>query len=179
MPEVCTSLIHKLVTCVRCISRTLTDCVPDPLIIWFSYVWWLIQINLWFAFAFAIPALFLLITSIFLIRFGSLFGLDVNSLVLSIWSFTFLVLMLIGCGALGELILHFTHWITIGLLSLVGRLGLSPIAPRPDQMPPPRVPSGSLPGCELSHSWRLPLKSTDKTSDNTRMPIAPTSSKHR
>ena len=179
MPEVCTSLIHNLVAWVRCKLRNLTACAQQGIWDWFSYVWWLFKIKVWFAFAFAIPGSFLLITSILLIRFGSLFSLDVNSLVLSIWSFTFLVLMLIGCGALGELVLHFTHWITIGLLSLVERLGLSPIAARPDQMRPPRPPPDSLSRCELPHSWRLPLKSTDKTSGNTSMLIAPTSSKHR
>ena len=178
MPEVCTSLIHNLVAWVRCKLRNLTACAQQGIWDWFSYVWWLFKIKVWFAFAFAIPGSFLLIASVCLLQFGDLFNLRVNSLVLSIWSFTFLVLMLIGCGALGELALQFTHWLTMRSLSIVQEFGFSPTASRPHRTHVQQDPLGLSRQPALEQSWRLPLISNDKTSGNTSISIAPRSSKH-
>lgn len=144
----------------------------------FVSVIWLLRVSTWFALAFAIPGSFLIIASACLLRLGDLFNVRVHSLVLSIWSFTFLVLTLIGCGALGDLALQFTHYVTMRSLMLVQRFCFPSTAPKQHGKPAlqGQLP---LPGHFVPlQSWRLPLVSNEQTAGNTSISIAPRSGKH-
>ena len=117
------------------------------------------RLTVWLGCAIGIPGLLLCLASVSLLQFGAAFDIGVEALVLSIWSFTFLVLVSIGFGVIGELALRVTHWSTFQALLFVHHR-VFPIAPKPTQK---HVPTSRLQFAGAGPSWRLPLVTSDRT----------------
>ena len=114
----------------------------------------------WVLCACAIPAAFLFIISLFLIAAGTRLDFAVESVVLSMWSLTLLMVSLLLSGSVGDLLLQFSHWATLGVLLRVQSL-VSPIASTPPGTLPLTTQVGQPP--RAVNAWRLPKGAIDKT----------------
>lgn len=117
------------------------------------------RLTVWLGCAIGIPGLLLSLASVGLLQFGAAFDIGVGALVLSIWSFTFLVLASIGFGVIGELALRFTHWATFQALLFVHHR-VFPTGPTP---PGKLAQTNQLYSAGAGPSWRLPLVTSDRT----------------
>jgi len=114
----------------------------------------------WVICACAIPAAFLFIISLFLLAAGTRIDFAVESVVLSMWSLTLLMVSLLLSGSIGDLLLQFSHWATLAVLLCVQSC-VFPIAPTPHGRPPP--PTQDADSGRAVNVWRLPKGAIDKT----------------